>query len=149
MRHVVTMTVEEFLASGTDLRNTQPTKWARETYEAIKAQYRVILFSANDEELTRMWLEREFFKDFALLITYVPIMEYEDWRIDQVRQLLADGYELSMVFDYSDKVIHGANELGVPGMRVSPSTRQQGWRGHTTEVRPWGEVASTVGVPKG
>jgi hypothetical protein len=72
-------------------------------------------------------------------------MPYPEWRVDQIRQMLADGYEISMVYDADDGVIHGVNKLGVAGMRVSPPLQRTGWRDHTVEVRPWGDVVGYSG----
>ena len=145
MRYVAVLTVEGVLSQTDDLKTSQPTSWARQVYMALKHEYRLILLTKADDELARWWLDREFMGDFALLNQYVALMAYPDWRIDQVRQLLADGYEVSMVYDTDDHVIHGVNKLGVPGMRVSPALQRTGWRHHTTEVQPWGDVVGYSG----
>ena len=145
MRYVAVITVEGVLSQTSDFKSSQPTKWGMQLYQALKHEYRVILLSGADEAETRWWLSKEFFDDFSLLSTYVPLMSYPQWRIDQVRQMLADGWEFGVVYDTDDEVIHGVNQLGVPGMRVSPPLQRTGWRDHTTEVRAWGDVVGYSG----
>ncbi len=145
MRYVAVLPIEGVLAQTPDLKTSQPTAWGGQLYRALKHEYRLILLSGSDEDETRWWLSKEFFDDFSLLATYVPLMSYPDWRIDQVRQMLADGWEFGVVYDTDDRVIHEVNQLGVPGMRVSPATQRSGWRDHTTEVRAWGDVVGYSG----
>jgi len=145
VRYVAVLPVEGVLAQTADLKTSQPTAWGHQLYRALKHEYRLILLSGADEAETRWWLSKEFFDDFSLLATYVPIMSYSDWRIDQVRQMLADGWEFGVVYDTDDRVIHEVNQLGVPGMRVSPALQRSGWRDHTTEVRAWGDVVGYSG----
>jgi hypothetical protein len=145
VRYIAVITVEGVLSQTDDYKTTQPTPWARQLYDALKREYRLILLTGADEELARYFLEREFITDFALLQPYVALMPYPDWRIDQVRQFLADGYEIAMMYDTDDRVLYEVNQLGVPGMRVSPASRRSGWRDHTTEVRPWGDVVGYSG----
>jgi hypothetical protein len=145
VRHVAVITIEGVLAQTSDLKTAVPTPWARQLYQALKHEYRVILLSGADEGETRWWLSKEFISDFSLLVPYVPLMSYAEWRIDQVRQMLADGWEFGLVYDTDDEVIHGVNQLGVPGMRVSPALQRSGWRDHTTEVRAWGDVVGYSG----
>jgi hypothetical protein len=145
VRHVAVITVEGVLSQHDDLKTSQPTAWANQLYQALKHEYRVILFCRADEPEARWWLSKEFFDDFSLLVPYVPLMSYPAWRVDQVRQFLADGYEFGLVYDTDDQVIHEVNNLGVPGMRVSPPLQRTGWRDHTTEVRPWGDVVGYSG----
>lgn len=145
MRYVAVLPIEGVLSQTADLKTSQPTKWASLLYDALKREYRLILFSGADEAETRWWLGKEFFDDFSLLVSYVPTMSYSDWKIDQVRQMLADGWEFGLVYDTDDRVIHEVNQLGVAGMRVSPPLQRSGWRDHTTEVRPWGDVVGYSG----
>jgi len=145
VRYITVLTVEGVLSQTDDLKTSQPTSWARQLYLSLKHEYRLILLTGGDEELTRWWLDREFMNDFALLCPYIALMSYPDWRVDQIRQMLADGYEIGMVYDPDDQVIHSVNKLGVPGMRVSPPLQHTGWRDHTTEVRAWGDVVGYSG----
>ena len=145
MRYIAILSIEGVLAQTDDLKTSQPTSWARQLYRALKSEYRLILLTQADEELARWWLDKEFMSDFALISTYVALMSYPDWKVDQVRQFLADNFEVGMVYDDDDQVIHGVNKLGVPGMRVSPALQRTGWRHHTTEVQPWGDVVGYSG----
>lgn len=145
MRYVAIIAVEGVLSMTDDLKTSQPTPWARQLYQALKHEYRVILLTKAEEPEARWWLSKEFFNDYAILSSYVAFMPYPEWRVDQVREMLADGYEIGMVYDTEDVVIHGVNLLGVPGMRVSPASQRTGWRDHTTEVRAWGDVVGYSG----
>jgi len=145
VRYVAVITVEGVLSQTPDYKTSQPTPWARQLYQALKSEYRLILLSGGSDEETRWWLNKEFMGDFSLLVPYVALMSYSDWRIDQVRQMLADGWEFGVVYDTDDRVIHEVNQLGVPGMRVSPASQRSGWRDHTTEVRAWGDVVGYSG----
>jgi len=145
VRYVAVVAVEGVLALTEDFKTSQPTPWARALYRSMKPEYGLILLSPADEDVTRYFLTKEFMGDFALLSCYIATMPYPEWKVDQVRQFLADGFEIGVVYDTDDQVIYGVNQLGVPGMRVSPATRRSGWRDHTTEVRPWGDVVGYSG----
>lgn len=145
MRYIAILSIEGVLSQTDDLKTSQPTAWARQLYRALKTEYRLILLTKADEELARWWLTKEFMSDFALISPYVALMSYPDWKTDQVRQFLADGFEVGVVYDDDDRVIHEVNLLGVAGMRVSPATQRSGWRHHTTEVQPWGDVVGYSG----
>lgn len=144
MRYVAVLPIEGVLSQSDDLGPSHATKWGRLLFESLKAEYRVILLTKAEEDLARWWLSKEFMEGYSSIKSYVEIMPWPEWRIDQVRQLLADGFEFGMVLDTDDSVVHGASMLGVVSLRLLPPQRPSGWREHTTEVRPWNQVAGTV-----
>ena len=145
MRYGVIIPIEGVLSGDDNLRSGSVTDWGRRLYESLRSEYRIILFTASDDELARVWLTNNFMGDFASLMTADSSWRtYEDWRIDTVRQMLADGAELSMMVDMDPEVLRQVSNMGLLTMLLIPPAQRRGWRHHQEEARPWSEVAGSV-----
>lgn len=145
MRNVIVMPIEGVLSAG-DLRSGQPQEWARLLYDTLKDKYRIILLTEESEELARLWLANNFMGGFANVMSgETSWRDYWDWKVDSVREFLADGFELAMVVDVDERVLEHASNLGVMTMHLQPPQVRRGWKEHVKEARPWSEVVASVG----
>lgn len=141
---IAVMTVEGVLAQGDDLRNAPPTKWARALYDGARSQFRMIAFTAADPDLAEWWLKREFLNDWAAVMTQEPYLEYPAWKVKQVEEFLAEGWDIGWVMDVDQQVLSSVNELGVLTLTVSYPANRVGWKAHSSEPRSWADVSGTL-----
>jgi hypothetical protein len=141
----VLITLEGVLSHGDDLRNAQPTKQAKQMYDGLRSQHNTIALTRSTEEIARWWLKREYLLNWATVKAYPPTsaFTYEQWRIDQLREMLAAGFEVFAFVDSSPAVVEEAVSLGVMGFTVSYPHMPVGWR-EVGVPRSWAEVAATV-----
>jgi hypothetical protein len=138
------VTIEGVLAHGDDLRNAAPTKWGRSFYEGLALNFRTIGFTKADNEIAQWWLKREVITGWAAVMTQEPYLPWNQWKVQQVKDFLAEGWEVGMVIDTDPEVCAEVTELGVLSLCVSYPTMKVGWRSHETSPRPWSEVAGTL-----
>jgi hypothetical protein len=145
MSGVVLITVEGVLSNGDDLRNSQPTKQARQLYDGLRSQNNVIILTRATEEIARWWLKREYLLNWSTVKSYPPTsaFTYDQWRIDQLREMLAVGFEVFAFVDASPAVVEDAVKIGVLGFTVSYPHMPVGWR-EVGAPRSWSSVAATV-----
>ena len=141
---IACIAVEGVLSQHADLRRAQPTKWSRLLYESLAVNYRMIAFTQADPDLAAWWLKQEMYKGWAAVMTQEPYLPYPDWKVRQVEDFLAEGWEVGMMLDVDHDVLERVNALGVLSLEVSYPTMKVGWRSHETSPRPWAEVSSTL-----
>lgn len=141
---IAVVCLEGVLAAGVDLRSAPPTKWARPMYDAMHSQFRVIGLTMADAELARWWTKREMLHDWAGIMSHEEYLDYPNWKVEQVRQFLAEGWEVACYLDVDTSVLSAVNELGVLTMTVSYPATRVGFRPHEEAPRPWHEVSSTL-----
>jgi hypothetical protein len=141
------VTIEGVLADGQDLRNSPPTKWAKPLYDGMRSQFNLVLLTSADHEIARWWLRREALASYSQVLCWKDgVFNYPAWRIDQMRQILADGWEVAFYLDSNPDVLSAVGELGVITLAVSYPGMHVGWRASSsTAPRAWSEVVDTVG----
>lgn len=141
---ICVITVEGVLSQGIDLKNSQPTKWARLLYDSLHTQYRMVAFTSNDNEVAKWWLQREMLKDWAAVMTQEDaIVRYEDWKLRQLEDFLSEGWEVGMIIDSDPVVIARAGEMGIMGMQVSYPIYRPGFRPPEEAPRPWANIVDS------
>jgi len=136
--------VEGILAVGesADLRSAPPTKFARDLYEGLRQRYRMIAFTLSDHDRADWWLRREMMPEWAAIMTKPDAYNsYPRWRVDQVGEFLAEGWEVGLVLDMNADVTERLNEMGLVTMLLSYPTNRIGWKDQAESVRPWDEVS--------
>jgi hypothetical protein len=141
---IAVITLEGVLAAGVDLRSAPPTKWAKQLYDAMHSQFRVIGLTVADPELAKWWTKREMLYDWAGIMSHEEYLEYPSWKVEQIRSFLAEGWEVACYLDTDPIVLSAVNELGVLTMSVAPPSSRVGFRPHEEAPRPWSEVAGTL-----
>ena len=144
MSHVALITVEHVLAHGDDLKTALPTKWCRPLYDAIRSQFRTVALTASDQETARWWLRREALASWSSVISWNHVMSYEDWRIDQVRDFLANAWEVAFLLDNDRDVTTVVQSMGVLTLNIGHPLVHPGWKPEGHLFRPWNEVSDTV-----
>jgi hypothetical protein len=141
---IACLAVEGVLAAGDDLKRAQPTKWGRSLYEALATEFRMILFTQADPEIAQWWLKQEMLKGWAGVMTQEPYLEYPDWKVRQIEDFLAEGWEVGLVLDVDPNVLERVTELGVLTLLLSYPTTKVGWKSRESSPRPWADVSGTL-----
>src|SRR5262245_48263408 len=112
----------------------------------MRSQFNVVLFTRADHEIARWWLRREALASYSQVLCWQEgVFDYPSWRIDQMRQILADGWEVGFYLDANPDVIKTVGDMGVITLTVAYPGMHVGWRASTTTVpRAWSEVVDTV-----
>jgi hypothetical protein len=141
---IACIAIEGVLAAGEDLRRAQPTKWGRPLYESLATQFRMIAFTSAEPEIAQWWLKQESLRGWAAVMSQEPYLEYPDWKVRQVEEFLAEGWEVGLVIDTDAGVLERVTELGVLTMKLSYPTIPVGWRNREASPRPWADVSGTL-----
>lgn len=142
---IACVALEGVLAAGEDLRTAPPTKWGRALYDGLALNFRTIAFTRADPDIAAWWLKREGLAGWAAVMSqeaYMP--EYGAWKIRQVEEFLAEGWEVGLMIDVEPDVLARVTELGVLTLTVSYPTTRVGFRSHESSPRPWADVSSTL-----
>ena len=144
MSQVVMIAVEGVLAADADIRRAPPTKWAKQLYDGIRTQYRTIALTRANEELARWWLNREGLAGWSGVLCNNGVLEHNDWKADQVREFLANGWEIGFYLDTDRETVAMVQGLGVLTLCVGMPVHPPGWRADDTQFRPWTDVVDTL-----
>ena len=138
------ITVEGVLAQGEDLKNAAPQKWARPLYDGIRSQFRTIALTRAPEELARWWLNRERLSNWSGVLCWNNPMSYEAWVIDQVREFLANGWDMAFLLTSNTDIATVVQGMGVLTLMVGTPIHPPGWRADDTGFRPWDQLVDTL-----
>src|SRR5215510_13802078 len=119
---MIIITVENVLAAGDDLKVAPPTRWAKSLYGGMRSQHHVLALTQASEELARTWLKREHLDDWSRVLCYPAdrsIFSYDDWRVDCVREVLSEGWEVFFYVDTDPEVCARVGNFGVCTLTVS------------------------------
>ena len=143
---IAVFVIENVLAHGDDLRQVTATKLAKPLYDAVRSQFNTIALTKADEEIARWWLKRERLHNWGLVSAWPQdLLGFNQWRIDQVRFFLSDGWEIGLYFDSEDMVLAHVSELGVATMKMSYPAKAVGWKDpEMSAPRSWEVLAATV-----
>ena len=141
---IAAIALEGVLAGGDDLRRAPPTKWGRMLYEGLVVNFRTIAFTRADPDVAAWWLKREMLTGWAAVMTQEPYLDYPAWKVRQVEEFLAEGWEVGLMLDVDAEVLKAVSELGVLTLLASYPTIQVGWKSHETSPRPWADVSGTL-----
>jgi hypothetical protein len=137
--------IEGVLALGTDLRRAQPTKWGRLLYDSLHTEYRMVGFTMNENELAKGWLKREMLKDWAAVLTQDDgIPNYQDWKLRQLEDFLAEAWDVGMFIDTDPVVIQRVTEMGILGITLTHPVHQVGFRPPEEAPRAWVDVVESL-----
>ena len=146
------VTVEGVLSEQDDLRTAKPTKWAKALYDGMRSQFNLILMTSTEMDIARWWLKQQSIGNWSSLLVWPANSPfgYIEWRVDQVRNYLADGWEIAYYLDAHPYALREIGSLGVMTLTVSYPDKPPGWRDvHQTTPRPWSKVVDTVEVTEG
>lgn len=120
----VVIDVDTALAEeGIDLRNAGQSSQARLLYEHLRGnKTALIMFSAErDKEVVKLWLMREGFGDYVSLYTRTEsVLEPEEWKVQQLKDLIAEGRHLSFFLSGDSRIAGEVAALGVTQLIVVP-----------------------------
>ena len=137
---MIIMAIEGVLAGGDDLMSAAPTRWAKALYGGMRSQHHVVVLTKAEQDFARLWLKREHLADVSRVSVYnSPIMTWEQWKVDQVRGTLAEGWEVFFYVDTDPEVLAQVGSLGVCTLGVSYPTIPVGWKDVATP-RSWSDV---------
>ena len=145
MTGIVVITIEGVLANSEDLRQAQPTKQAKAIYDGLRSQHNTILLTRAPEDIAKWWLKREYILQWSSVLSYpaTTAFTWEAWKLDQLRGLLAEGWEVFAFVDRSPDLVEEAVKLGVMGLCVSYPHMPLGWR-EAGVPRSWEDIVTTV-----
>ena len=138
------VTVEGVLTQGDNLKTAMPLKLARPFYDGLRSQFRMIALTKADQEIARWWLKREHFANWSAVLSWSQAMTWEDWRVDVVRDFLANAWEVSYYIDSSPVVANLVSELGVTALVPWYPAHRLGWQPEESVRRSWEQVVDTV-----
>ena len=70
-------------------------------------------------------------------------LTWDHWRVDQVRGLLAEGWEISAYVDTNNYVVDEVRALGVTTICVAYPVTAPGWK-EVSAPRAWSTVVTTI-----
>jgi hypothetical protein len=141
---IALIAIEGVLAKGADLRSSPAQRWARPLYEGIRSQYRTVGFSAGPTLTAKSWLHHENMGGWSAVLGNDTILSYPDWKIEQVRDFLANAWEVAFLVDCDTQVSARAQEMGVMTLSVGMPVNWVGWKPDDVGFRPWNELPDTV-----
>jgi hypothetical protein len=144
---IAVLPIEGVLSETDNLLNSPPTPMGRQLFKALKTEYRVILTSIQpDFDVARMWLKKEHFTQWSMILCYTPgIFSQSMWKVQMVRDMLAEGWDVGMVYDADQRVTEELQALGVITMLVSyPTIRPGRIPEDPGPLRPWGDIEARV-----
>jgi hypothetical protein len=141
---VALITVEGVLAQGDDLKSALPYKWSIPLYEGIRSQFRTVALTRSDQETARWWLRREGLHSWSGVLTWNQFLSWEDWRIDQIRDFLANAWEIAFLLDNDRDVTTVAQSMGVLTLTIGRPLTHPGWKPEGHGFRSWDDVTGTV-----
>ena len=149
MNCVALIVVEGTLAQQADLRSSPPTKWARPLYDGIRSQFRTVILSSCPESLTRSWLQRENIGGVTAVLSWQQVGEYGAWKVDQVRDFLANAWDIAFFMDQDPRVTAKVQDMGVLTLTMGQPTHFPGWQeaaddGLRRGFQPWSQRVDTV-----
>src|SRR5262245_36465084 len=144
MSYIACVSIEGVLADGDDLRTAPPTKWGRALFDGLRSQFRVIGFTMAEHDLAAWWVRREGYVDWAAVMSHEPYLDYASWKVGQIRDFLAEGWDVGMMLDIDQQVLKHVSELGVLTLTLSYPANRVGWRGIDPQPRSWSDLVDTI-----
>jgi hypothetical protein len=146
---IVLIAIEGTFAQGKDLRTAAGYRGARPLYEALKGGYQLVALSEAPADICRWWLRKEHMSEWAQMMHHDADVwpEYSEWKVQKVREFLADGWEVAFYLDDDWKALQDVHVIGVSTLRIEHAQIRPGWRDpETTAPRAWADVAVTSEV---
>ena len=142
---ITIISIENVLARGEDLKTAQPTKQAKALYDGLRTQNHTLGLTRATTDIAEWWLKREHLNQWARVLSYPPTSAFtwDQWRIDQIREILSEGWEVFAYVDTNGYVIDEVREMGVATILVGYPHMPPGWR-EVAAPRAWEEIATTV-----
>ncbi len=137
------LTVEGVLAKTEDLKSSPPTKWARSLYNGLRGDNSLALLTRTDVDTCVWWLKREHMSGYARVIPWNSSTSWEEWKLDQVRDTLAAGWEVFAFVDSDAHLVNEVTRMGVAGICVSYPHIAPGWK-EVAAPRDWSAIVTTM-----
>ena len=138
------VTIEGVLTTGDNLKTAMPVKLAKPFYDSFRSQFRMVALTKADQEIARWWLKREGLANWSTVLSWNQAMTWNDWRVDTVREFLANAWEVSYLIDPSRLVAEKVADMGVTALVPWYPTHHLGWQPEDQQRRSWEDVVSTV-----
>jgi hypothetical protein len=119
---IAVIAVECVLSEHQDLHTSPPTKWGKPLYEALRSQFRMTCLTSNPRDLAEYWMRREGITGRSGLLAWPDqgkAHALTQWKFLQVKDFLAEGWEIAFYVDADPLAIKAASELGVRTLLVS------------------------------
>jgi hypothetical protein len=111
----------------------------------VHSQFRTVALTRSDQTIAHWWLRREALDGWSSVLSWNNVMTYQEWRIAQVREFLANGWEIAFLLDNNPSVIHAASEMGVLTLQIGLPKHWPGWKAEDeAPFQPWDEIQSKV-----
>ena len=142
---ITVISIENVLARGEDLKTAQPTKQAKQLYDGLRSQNHTVGFTQATDEIANWWLKREHLGPWARVLSYPPTtaLTWDQWRVDQIREILSEGWEVFAYVDTQVEVLDEVRALGVTTIGVAYPHTAPGWK-EVAAPRAWADIATTV-----
>jgi hypothetical protein len=141
---IVLINIDDVFARGEDLRTAAPTKNAKALYDGFRSQHNAIGFTRASEDIVKWWLKREHLDQWSAVMSYPDnALTWDEWRIDRLRDFLAQGWEVFAFVDTSPEVVESAIAMGVTGIRVGYPHMPVGWK-EVSAPRAWTDVVTSM-----
>jgi hypothetical protein len=137
------ISVEGVLAKSDDLKSSPPTKWARSLYHGLASDNSIIFLTKTDPDTCVWWLKREHIRDYSRVLSWNNALSWKAWKIDKVRETLAEGWEVFAFVDIDPQIVEEIAAMGVAGICVSYPHIAPGWK-EVAAPRQWQEVVTTM-----
>ena len=141
---IALIAIEGVLSKAHDLRSAPAQRWARPLYEGIRSQYRTVGFTAGPTLTAKSWLHQQNMGGWSAVLGNDTIMGYQDWKIEQVRDFLANAWEVAFLLDCEPSVCARAQQMGVLTLGIGFPVHWVGWKPDDYAYQPWESLADTV-----
>lgn len=140
----VLIPVEGVLTQGADLKTAMPVKLARALYDGVRSQFRTVALTRADQGIARWWLKREQMHGWSAVLSWNQAMTWPAWKVDTVRDFLANGWEIAAYLDSDVEVARQVQEMGALVLIVGYPAHHLGWQPQDQPIRSWGSVVDTL-----
>ena len=141
---VAIFSLESALVAGDDLKSAPPTKAAKSLYDAMRSQHHTVGLTKAPQDIARWWVRREHLNDWSMILSWPDAaLDWDAWRIDQVREFLAEGWEVFAYIDVPGPAITEIAGLGVLTVTLTYPAMAVGWK-EVAAPRAWSNVVTTM-----
>lgn len=144
MSLAVLIPIEGVLTQHDDLKTAMPTPIARTLYDGMRSQFRTVALTKADQEIARWWVKRENMFGWSAVLSWNQAMDWETWKVNTVRDFLANGWEIAFYLDNNLSTANRVQEMGAPVLVVGYPAHHLGWQPADQGIRPWPDVVDTL-----
>lgn len=152
VRETILFAIDRCMTETANLNSSPPRPDVISLYRALYGHdFRSVMISTRPRDETVAWLKREHIGQWVMLLAReaTEVLEPSAWKVDQITNLVAEGWKLSFYVDNADlesTVLSSVRRLGVPTLTVGyPSmTDNSVFVRDQRHLRSWEEVLDSV-----